>query len=98
MSKRAIVAIVVGVLVFASFAHACPNCVDSIAANSSTGDTGGAGSMSGGVGGSMAAGYYYSIMFMLLMLFSVTGFLVYVIWKQAKMDARTLLPDGSPVQ
>src|SRR6185295_15869179 len=71
----------------------CPNCVESIAADGSTGSTGGAGSMAAGVGGSMAEGYYYSILFMITMLFAMTGAIVYVIWRQARADAQVMAVD-----
>ena len=78
-----------------SMASACPNCVDTLAADASTGVSGTSGSMAGGFGGSMAAGYYYSILFMLVMLFSVTGTVVYLIVRQAKADARVELPESA---
>jgi hypothetical protein len=97
-SRYVLVLAVLGVLFIAGLASACPNCVDSIAENGSTGDTGGAGSMAAGVGGSMAEGYYYSILFMITMLFSVTGAIICVIWRQARADARALAADPAHLQ
>lgn len=98
--NRRVVAVCLALLVVcasASLARACPNCVDSLAANSSTGEPGTSGSMAGGLGGSMAAGYYYSILFMLAMLFSVTGAVFYMIRRQVKADAQLEIPDSSPL-
>jgi hypothetical protein len=78
-------------------ALACPNCVDSIAAGGSIGEPGTSGSMAGGIEGSMAAGYYYSILFMLFMLFSVTGGIAYAIWRQARSDAQRVCDHPAPI-
>lgn len=64
--------------------RACPNCVDTIAASSSTGESGTSGSMAGGFGTGMASGYYYSILFMLLVLFAMVTALVVFIVRQAR--------------
>ena len=63
---------------------ACPNCVDTIAANSSTGESGTSGSMAGGFGSGAASGYSYSILFMLLVLFAMITALVICIVRQAR--------------
>ena len=82
-SGIAVAACLLGLL--APFAAACPNCVNSIPADTSTGSPGTSGSMAGGIGGSMAAGYYYSI------LFSVPGIFVFVVCRHAR--AATQMPE-----
>ncbi len=86
-------ALLIGLLT--PFAAACPNCVDTISADASTGSPGTTGNMAGGIGGSMAAGYYYSILFMLTMLFTVTGIFVYVVYRNAR--AATQMTDPQSV-
>ena len=62
---------------------ACPNCKSMLEDNTSPTN----GSMAGGFGGSMAAGYYYSILFMLTVLFSMVGTLFFVIRREARQTA-----------
>jgi hypothetical protein len=63
-------------------AMACPNCKSMLEDNSASTN----GSMAGGFAGSMAAGYYYSILFMLTVLFSMVGTLFFVIRREARQS------------
>jgi len=74
-------------LVLPAAVFACPNCVSSVEAASQSGTSG---SMAGGLGGNMAAGYYYSILFMIGILFTLTTILVFAIRRQ---DTR-LVPES----
>ena len=62
-------------------AMACPNCKSMIEDKTGMGTSG---SMAGGLGGDMAAGYYYSILFMLAVLFTMVGTLFFVIRREAR--------------
>ena len=82
------------VLAWPMVMQACPTCSETIAANSSTGEGAPAGSLAGGIGGSMAAGYYYSILFMLVMLFSVLAAMSRVIVREVRAHAQMTRPES----
>jgi predicted lipid-binding transport protein (Tim44 family) len=81
-----IIAIVCG-LALPGLVEACPSCVETVAANSVEAQSGTSGSMAGGLGGGMARGYYYSILFMLAMLFGVAGTFVFFVVRHARAES-----------
>jgi hypothetical protein len=85
LSLLAVVALLAGPAVV----FACPNCKTML---EDPGQTGTSGSMAGGVSGNMAAGYYYSILFMLGTMFSLAGLLVFAIVRQARRETHAWPP------
>jgi len=82
----AVVLILCGLALTATV-EACPSCAQTVAENSVEKQSGTSGSMAGGLGGSMARGYYYSILFMLAMLFAVAGTFVFFIVRQVRAES-----------
>ena len=67
------------VLLVPALALACPNCKVSVEDTQNQ--------AGGGTGGSMVAGYYYSILFMLGMLFSLVTAMIFFIRREALRTA-----------
>jgi hypothetical protein len=88
MGRLRFVAILAALVVLAGpvAAYACPNCKTML---EDPGQMGTSGSMAGGVSGNMAAGYYYSILFMLGTMFSLAGLVVFAIVRQARRESNT---------